>query len=289
MKIGLVMEGGAMRGMFTAGVTDVLMENNITFDGAAGTSAGAAFGCNYKSHQIGRVIRYNKKYCRDKRFVSIKSLLTTGDLFGVDFGYHQIPDVLDPFDKKTFRESPMEFYVVCTDVVTGKAVYHRCDNADAEDVEWMRASASMPMAAKIVNINGQLLLDGGMTDSIPVKFLQSMGYKYNVVILTQPLYYIKKKNNMMPFLRVAYKKYPELVRALATRHLMYNSTLEYIMEKERDGELFVIRPPEALNIKHVSHDPEELERVYRLGRDKCMQEIDRINKFISKVKAMPSV
>lgn len=148
MKCGLVLEGGAMRGLFTAGVTDVFMENGIAFDGAVGVSAGAAFGCNYKSYQPGRAIRYNTRFCRDKRYCSIRSLITTGDMFGADFCYHEIPEKLDVFDFDTYENSAMEFYVVCTDVETGKPVYHRCDTMNSRELEWLRASASMPMAAE---------------------------------------------------------------------------------------------------------------------------------------------
>ena len=154
MKTGLVMEGGAMRGMFTMGVIDIMMEHGITYDGGIGVSAGAAFGCNYKSGQIGRVIRYNKAYCRDKRFSSIRSWVKTGNLFGVDFCYHELPEKLDPFDNDAYVANPMDFYVVCTDVMTGKPVYHRCDTGIGENVDWMRASASIPLFAEIVEIDG---------------------------------------------------------------------------------------------------------------------------------------
>ena len=167
MKTGLILEGGAMRGMFTAGVLDVLMEQGITVDGMVGVSAGAVFGCNYKSHQIGRTIRYNTTYCNDKRYASFRNLLRTGNLYSEDFCYHEVPEKLDPFDDKAFRESPMDYFVVCTDVRTGDPIYHKCRTGDAEDVLWMEASASMPLAAKIVRIGHYGLLDGGVADSIP--------------------------------------------------------------------------------------------------------------------------
>ena len=186
MKTGLVLEGGAMRGMFTAGVLDVLMESGITVDGAIGVSAGAVFGCNYKSHQIGRTIRYNTQYCNDKRYASFKNLLRTGNLYSEQFCYHDVPEKLDLFDEKAFAESPMDFFVVCTDVRTGGPIYHKCRKGDAEDVRWMEASASMPLAAKIVQIGHYGLLDGGVADSIPIRFFESIGYKRNLIILTQP-------------------------------------------------------------------------------------------------------
>ena len=166
MKTGLILEGGAMRGMFTAGVLDVLMEQGITVDGMVGVSAGAVFGCNYKSHQIGRTIRYNTTYCKDKRYASFRNLLRTGNLYSEDFCYHEVPEKLDPFDDKAFRESPMDYFVVCTDVRTGDPIYHKCRTGDAEDVLWMEASASMPLAAKIVRIGHYGLLDGGVYCSL---------------------------------------------------------------------------------------------------------------------------
>ena len=179
MKTGLVLEGGAMRGMFTAGVLDVLMEHNIQLDGAIGVSAGAVFGCNYKSHQIGRTIRYNTEYCTDRRYASFGNLLRTGNLYSEQFCYHTVPEKLDPFDTEAFRENPMDFFVVCTDVRTGEPIYHKCRTGDAEDIRWMQASASMPLAAKIVKIGHYQLLDGGVADSIPVRFFESIGYKRN--------------------------------------------------------------------------------------------------------------
>ena len=194
MKTGLVMEGGAMRGLFTAGVIDVMMEEEIEFDGAIGVSAGAAFGCNYKSKQIGRALRYNINYCKDKRYCSMKSLITTGNLYGAEFCYHELPDKLDIFDCETFENNPMEFYLVCTDVLTGKPVYKKCEKADYDCLEWMRASASMPLASKVVEIDGYKMLDGGVSDSVPLKYFESIGYDRNIVILTQPKSYRKKNS-----------------------------------------------------------------------------------------------
>lgn len=166
-NIGLVMEGGAMRGLFTAGVIDVFLENDITFSAAVGVSAGAAFGCNFKSRQNGRVLRYNKRFCNDKRYCSFESLVKTGDLYGADFCYREIPEVLDPFDNDAFEQNPMAFYVVATNVYTGEPVYKRLDKVDGDCYEWMRASASMPMVSRPVKVGGYTLLDGGMSDSIP--------------------------------------------------------------------------------------------------------------------------
>ena len=287
MKTGLIMEGGAMRGMFTAGVLDVLMENGLVTDGAIGVSAGAVFGCNYKSHQIGRVIRYNTEYCNDKRYASFKNLLKTGNLYSEQFCYHEVPEKLDPFDEAAFADSPMDFFVVCTDVKTGEPIYHKCRKGDAEDVRWMEASASMPLAAKIVKIGHYGLLDGGVADSIPVRFFESIGYKRNLIILTQPKGYIKKKNKFLPAIRAKYFRYPAFVEAVADRHERYNETLSYISMLEQAGKDYVIRPPIPLEIGAMERDPAQLRRVYETGRAVAQIQVEKIRDFLNAVKAAP--
>ena len=155
-----------MRGLFSAGVVDVLMEHDILPDAIVGVSAGAAFGCNIKSGQIGRAIRYNMRFAADKRYCSTQSLINTGNLFNPMFCYHTVPNELDVFDREAFNASPMKFYVVCTDIETGKAEYHLCERANDWMFEWIRASASLPLVSKPVRIEGRKYLDGGMTDSI---------------------------------------------------------------------------------------------------------------------------
>ena len=287
MKTGLIMEGGAMRGMFTAGVLDVLMENGLVTDGAIGVSAGAVFGCNYKSHQIGRVIRYNTEYCNDKRYASFKNLVKTGNLYSEQFCYHEVPERLDPFDEAAFAASPMDFFVVCTDVKTGEPIYHKCRRGDAEDVRWMEASASMPLAAKIVKIGHYGLLDGGVADSIPVRFFESIGYKRNLIILTQPKGYTKKKNKFLPAIRARYFRYPAFVEAVADRHERYNETLSYISMLEQAGKDYVIRPPIPLEIGAMERDPAQLRRVYETGRAVAQIQVEKIRDFLNAVKAAP--
>ena len=281
MKTGLILEGGAMRGMFSCGILDVLMENGVTFDGCAGISAGAVFGCNFKSGQIGRPIRYNKKYCADPRYMSLRSLVTTGDLYGVQFCYHELPDKLDVFDRKAFSENPMAFYVGATDVDTGKAVYHLCKDGGAEDIEWMRASASMPMVSRVVKIGDYRLLDGGIVEPVPYDFMRREGYGRNVVILTQPREYRKKKSAMLPLMRLTMKKYPKVVEAMALRHERYNAMTDRIAEDEKQGKVLVLRPPEALGISRTEKDPEELERVYQMGRRIALQRLDEVRAYLS--------
>lgn len=275
MKTALVMEGGAMRGMFTCGVLDVLMENGIYFDGAVGVSAGATFGCNIKSRQIGRALRYNKKYCKDKRYHSIRSLLTTGDIYNVPFCYDELPYKLDKWDIDAFRANPMEFYCVATDINTGKPVYHKCETGGKEDIIWIQASASMPLVSRPVEINGGVYLDGGISDSIPLKFMEGLGYDKILVIETQPKDYVKGRQKYMPLVRWMLRKYPNMIKAMEERYLMYNEQKRYVREKEEKGEIEVIRPLAPLNISPVETDEKELERVYQLGRAEALKYLNK--------------
>lgn len=279
MKRGLVLEGGAMRGLFTAGITDVMMEAGIEPDGVIGVSAGAAFGCNIKSRQPGRAIRYNTRFANDPRYSGLRSLLKSGDYFNAEFGYHIVPKQYDIFDVETFEQNPMVFIVVCTDVLTGQAVYHRMDRVSFDELEWLRASASMPLASKVVEVGGRKLLDGGVADSIPLEYFEHIGYDRNVVILTQPAGFVKEPNKLMPLMRLGLRRYPKMVEALAMRHEMYNRELEYVRQAEREGRSLVIRPEEKIPIGHISHDPEQMRRVYEIGRKMGERYIDRIKAF----------
>lgn len=279
MKKGLVLEGGAMRGLWTAGVTDVMMENDVWPDGLIGVSAGAAFGCNYKSRQAGRAIRYNTTFAKDPRYSGLRSLITSGDYFNAKFGYHIIPKKYDIFDEDTFRQNPMEFIVVCTDVETGKAVYKSLREPSYETYEWIRASASMPLASKVVNLEGYKLLDGGVADSIPLEYAERIGYERNVVILTQPKGFIKTPTKLMPLMRIALRKYPQMVKALEERHVMYNQELNYVAQAEEKGRCLVIRPDGKIPIGHISHNTDEMRRVYEQGRQVGERYIKQIIKF----------
>ena len=267
MKRGLVLEGGAMRGMFTCGVLDVFMEEGISFDGAVGVSAGATFGCNIKSKQIGRALRYNKKYCNDKRYASWSSWIKTGDLYNVDFCYDELPYKLDKWDIETFASNPMEFYCVATDVNTGKPVYHKCTDGQKGDIVWIRASASMPVFSRPVEIDGGLYLDGGMSDSIPLKFMQDLGYDDILVVETQPKDYVKSPQSHLGFIKLFLRKFPKMYETMRDRYIMYNKEKEYVRQQEEAGLIKVIRPKEPLGIGATEKDPANLERVYNLGRE----------------------
>ena len=279
MKRGLVLEGGAMRGLFTAGILDVMMEAGIEPDGLIGVSAGAAFGCNYKSRQIGRAIRYNAHFAKDPRYSGVWSLLKSGDYFNAEFGYHVVPKQYDVFDDEAFEKNPMAFIVVCTDVETGKPVYQPLTKADYDTYEWIRASASMPLASKVVEVGGYKLLDGGVSDSIPLAYSESIGYKRNLVILTQPEGYTKEHNRLMPLIRIGLRKYPHMIEAMDKRHIMYNQQLAYVRQAEEEGRCMVIRPESKIPIGHISHDPEQMQHAYQIGREMGERKINEIKAF----------
>ena len=278
-KRGLVLEGGAMRGLWTAGVIDVMMEHDIWPDGLIGVSAGAAFGCNYKSRQVGRAIRYNTKYARDSRYSGLKSWLTSGNYYNAEFGYHTMPKELDVFDDDAFNKNPMAFYVVCTDVLTGSPVYQLLSEATEETYDWIRASASMPLASKVVELQGRKLLDGGVADSIALEYFESIGYRRNVVILTQPAGYQKEHNKLMALMRLSLRHYPKMIEAMDKRHLMYNRQLQYVAQAEQEGRCLVIRPEDKIPIGHISHDASQMRLVYEQGRRVGEKYLDRIKAF----------
>jgi len=281
MKVGLLMEGGAMRGMYTAGVLDVMMEHGIEVDIAVGVSAGAAFGVNYKSRQIGRAVRYNMNYCRDPRYMGLKSLIKTGDLYGADFCYREIPDELDIFDYEAYRENPMRFFVVCIDAETGEAVYHENKTSDDTDMKYLRASASMPFVSKVVEVDGRKLLDGGVADSIPIEWLKRQGVDKVIAILTREVGYVKKKKAILPVAKLALKKYPKLAQAMERRPDVYNRSLRETEKMERAGGLFLFRPKVKPEIGRITRDPEKLRRVYETGRRDAEERMEALKKYLA--------
>ena len=277
---GLVLEGGAMRGMFTCGVTDVFMENGIDFDGIVGVSAGATFGCNYKSKQPGRAVRYNKRFSRDSHYGTVRSLLRSGDLYDAKFCYEEIPFKYDLFDTKTYRENPLKFYAVVSELETGNAVFHEIPNGDEEDLLWMRASASLPLVSTPVVIDGKRYLDGGITSSIPLKQFMELGYEKNIVILTRTRDYVKKPSSMAGLMKVLLRKYPAIVKAMNRRHIMYEEEKQFVFEQEAAGKCLVIAPEVDVGISRTEHDPEELERVYQMGRATGLKNLEKVREFL---------
>lgn len=264
MKTGLVLEGGAMRGMFTAGVLDVFLENNITVDCVVGVSAGALFGVNYLSGQNGRVIRYNKRFNSDKDYMGIRPLLREGNIFSTEYAYDRVPRRLDPFDDEAFMKSGVPFYAVTTDVESGEPQYVRI-NSVFEQMDTLRASGSMPFVSKPVVIDGRKYLDGGISDSIPFEWLSEQGCDKLIVILTRDMEYRKKPMNKA-LIKTYGLKYPKVAEKLLNRHTLYNKSVELLKEWEAAGKAFVIRPSETIDIGRIEKNPEKLQSVYDLGR-----------------------
>ena len=282
VKTGMVLEGGGMRGMYTSGILDVLMENHIYLDAMVGVSAGIAFGCNYKSRQPGRALRYNVRFAKDKRYSGFMSLLKTGNYYNAWFAYHLVPTHYDVFDYNAFEENPMECFAVCFDVNSGQTVYQRLDHVDYDTLEWIRASASMPVVAKPVEVGGKLLLDGGLGDSIPLKFMMDKGYERNVVILTREEGYRKTSEHGLWLMKPMLRKYPKVIEALEHRPALYNMKLQTVREQERKGNAFVFRPLKSLDVSRTTHDAQEMNRVYQLGREDGLARLEDLKKFLAK-------
>lgn len=266
-RVGLVLEGGGMRGMYTAGVLDTFLIEGIMPDGIIGVSAGAIHGCSFLAGQLGRSVRYNLKYIKDKRYVSIRNLIRTGDIFDAEFCYDILPNELSLFDYDTFEKNAKKiaFYTVASDLETGKADYHRCYDF-REEMDYMRASASLPLVSNIVELDGKKLLDGGTTDSIPLAFFRSIGFKKNIVVLTRPEGYVKKPESALSLLGMKYKAYPNYIEACRNRHKQYNQAVQYAEYFEREGSAIIIRPSKDLNIGRLEKDINKLKYVYKLGR-----------------------
>ena len=275
------MEGGGLRGLFTAGIMDVLMEHGIPFDGVVGVSSGACFGCNYKSKQAGRVLRYNLRYAHDPRYCSLWSLLTTGGIFGPRFAYKTLPLRLDPFDIETFDRNPMAFHLVTTDVFTGEAVYQRFDRFREEMLDWILASSSMPIVSKVVPIGHRLLIDGGIADSIPLHYFQQQGYGRNVVILTQPADYEKQPLSHRWLIHRNLRRYPALIAAWERRHEMYNAQLRYIAQQQSLGNTLVLCPDHKLPIGRISHSRRLMCETYAIGHTLAETQLPRICEFLA--------
>ena len=278
VKTGLVLEGGGMRGMYTDGILDVFLDQGLSFDGVIGVSAGAIHGSSFVSGQRGRNIRYYKKYIRDNRFISMRNLVRTGDIAEVQFCYHDLPEKLDLYDYDAFNRSKTEFYAVCSNVETGKPEYIRITDMKKQ-IDVIRASASLPYVSRLVKTEGMKLLDGGCTDSIPVKAFAKMGYTKDVVVLTRHKGY-RKEIEGTGLTKLVYRKYPEFVKAVYRRPSVYNHTLDEIEKWEEEGKIFVIRPSVPLTIGRMEADPKKIKEVYELGRDDARRQIEDMKVFL---------
>ena len=281
MKVGLVLEGGGMRALFTAGVLDALLDvKELDIDGIVGVSAGALFGANYVYGQKEREIRYNKKYARDKRYMGLHSWITTGNAVNKEFAFYEIPFKLDVFDQEKFKQSKIDFYVVMTNVENGQAEYVLIEDI-FEQMEYLRATSALPFASKIIEINGKKYLDGGISDSIPIDFCESLGYDKIIAVLTRPEGTYKQ--DKLGFLyKLVYRKYPNLVNSLLNMATDYEKVLAKIKDLENKGKIFVVRPPEVLKIGRLEKNRDKIQKVYDTGLNTGLKELDNIVKYLNK-------
>ena len=281
IKAGLVVEGGGMRGVYSSGVLDFFIEKDLFFENNYGVSAGACHLCSYLAKQYKRAFRVNVDYLDDKRYCSVHSLLKTGNLFGAEMLYDIIPNELDLFDYDTYNKNESNFYVVITDINTGKPEYVKIGDLK-KDIIYVRASSSLPLLAQNVKINDKEYLDGGISDSIPIKKSIADGNKKNVVILTRDSTYRKGKNSLMPIIKLKYKKYPNFVKSMADRYIVYNEILDFIKELEDNGDVFVIRPKKPVNIGRTEKNREKLEALYNDGYNDAKDCYEELLKYLGK-------
>lgn len=278
-KTALILEGGAMRGLYSAGVIDVFMENNINVDVIYGVSAGALFGLNYKSRQIGRAIRYNLKYAREKNYMGWYSLITTGNVMNKDFCFNKLVYELDKLDFETYKNNPVEFHAVVTNLKTGNPEYIKIDDAD-KDLEYFRASGSMPFVSKPVEINKNLYLDGAVADAVPIKKALEKDYEKIIVVLTKPMGFNRKKKSLMPY-KLFYGNFPNFVETAKNSYKKYNETMDLIEKYESENKIVVLRPSKLIKMQRVEKDTNKLQAIYDLGVSDCTKKLDEIKNYLN--------
>lgn len=278
MKTALVLEGGAMRGLYTAGALDVFLDNDIDADAVYATSAGVLFGVNYISKQRGRTLRYNQRYAADPRYMGLRSLLTTGNIVNKEFAYYEIPFKLDVFDQEAFALSHTKLYATVTNVHSGQTEYKKIDDV-LQQMEILRATSAMPFVSKMVELDKQFYLDGGITDSIPLARCLNDGYNKVIVVLTRPANYRKKAMNPL-LAKIFYRKYPKLVEAICRRHTMYNAQMEHVERLEQQGKIAVIRPTKHIHIGRIEKNPDTLQTMYDLGVNDATQLLPRLKDYL---------
>lgn len=280
LSVGLVLEGGGMRGLYTAGVLDAFLDAGIKIDGIVSVSAGALFGVNFVSRQRERALRYNKKYLSHPKYMSLRSWFRTGNFVNKDFTYYEVPMKLDVFDDEAFKKSSIDFYVVATEMTSGKPEYFKIDSV-FEQMEILRASSALPVVSKMVDWQGKKYLDGGLSDSIPVDFARGLGFDKLIVVMTRPLNYQKKPSSGRLY-KTLYRKYPNFVKTALNRYQQYNNSLEKVMSLEKTGDLFAIRPSKSLVIGRLEKNPDKLDSIYQLGMKDAKSVMPELNSYLMK-------
>ncbi len=281
-KTALILEGGAMRGIYTAGVLDVLLKNKIFVDAVIGVSAGSIHGCSYVSEQYERSISYYKKCRNDYRFLSFKSWFKSGNICDTDYCYDEVPNKIYPFDHDTFEKSKTKFYVTVTNVETGEPEYIYLKSLRGKNIDYLRASASMPVVSKIVEIDKNKYLDGGMSDSIPIEYFRSIGYDKCIIVKTKDKSYKKTKEKILPIAKKVYKDYPKFVEKLKNRHIDYNNQISLIRKLEEEGQILVIEPSKKLKIGRLDKNMKNITDAYKQGRIDAGNKLKDIKRFLKK-------
>lgn len=282
-RAGLVLEGGGMKGIYTAGVLDFFLDKGLEFSNVYGVSAGACHMCSYLSKQRGRARDVSIDYLDTRRYCGVESLMFTGDLFNEKMCYHTIPDYLYPYDNETFMKYEGKAYGVVTNLETGRAEYLRFRDMD-KDMDKLRASASLPLVSRIVTIDGKPYLDGGMSDSIPIQKSVTDGNRKSVVVMTKEVGFRRKPVDagQMALIKVRYAKYPKLIELMENRHRMYNACLDYIDGLERKGRVFVIRPLQKSQVKRIERDRKKMEALYWEGYEEARMKYEDLTRFLEK-------
>ncbi len=263
-QAGLVLEGGGMKGVYTAGVLDFFLDKGLEFSSVYGVSAGACHMTSYLSKQRGRALDISIDYLKSRKYCSVESLLTTGDLFNVQTAYHLVPDYLNPFDYEAFKKYEGRAYAVATDIESGMPVYFRIRDVK-KDMDAIRASASLPLVSRNVRIGNHLYLDGGISDAIPIRKSILDGNSKNVVVLTKEEGFVRQPTTQLPLLKMRYFRYPKVAELMAERHITYNNTMDYLYEQQKNGQAFVIRPAEKSNVGRIEKDEDKLKALYEQG------------------------
>lgn len=284
MKLGIVLEGGGMRGVFTAGILDYFLEQGLHIPYVIGVSAGANNGMSYVSNQIGRNRVVNIKYIDDKRFLSYGNLLKHGSVFGMDFIFNEIPNELEPFDYESFFQSPCKYVLGVTNIQTGQEEYYDQKTDKESFWKYLKASSSLPFIAKKVTVKGQDYMDGGVHDPIPVHKSIEDGNEFNIVILTQPKGYEKKPSKIVNLAKLCYSQYPKLPELLKIRHDIYNDTIKDIEKLEKQGNVFVFRPSGEINIDRMEKSKGTLELSYEEGYEQARTKYAELIKWIEENK-----
>lgn len=281
-QAGLILEGGGMKGLYTAGVIDFFLDKGIEFSSVYGVSAGACTMCSYLSKQRGRARDVCIDYLNTRKYCSLESLLTTGDLFNAQMNYQLVPEYLNPYDYETFRQYKGKAYSVATDIASGQPAYFRIRDMK-KDIIKIRASASLPLVSRNVKIGGGLYLDGGLSDSIPLQRSIMDGNRKNVVVMTKETGFVRKqaRGYMLWLLRARYWRYPKVAELTARRRDSYNDQVAYVERLKDSGQAFVFRPKAGLHVGRVEKDAEKLKLLYRQGYKDAASQYKALTEFLA--------